>query len=153
MNSPFQRSRFQLLLDDLLYSRAASRLQQSPKIPTLRSPVSAGCLIMCLGCLGLGTMVIRGMSSPRADHAARVLSDDPYRVAETKDQPLANQVLVQVVVPEGATKADVFAWHREIVATYSHRGRPFVNYYRGSFDVSRMIATDAGGAEPLWYGH
>ncbi|MEX0792207.1 MAG: DUF4429 domain-containing protein [Pirellulaceae bacterium] len=66
--------------------------------------------------------------------------EGPFHIANVEVQPV--QVLVQVVIPAEATRAEVDGWHRDIYGYWNKTsGRPvFVNYYRGSFHVNNLIA-------------
>ena len=55
---------------------------------------------------------------------------------------------MQVVVPEGSTEQQIQQWHNEILQAHGHRASSmFVNYYHGSVDADRMVATNGGGGE------
>jgi hypothetical protein len=57
--------------------------------------------------------------------------------------------LVQVIVPAGATEAQVRAWDAEVRARTP--GEAFTNFYVGRVDAANMVAThEVGSAELLW---
>lgn len=129
--------------------------------------VVAGFGLLAFACGGVGggpAGLGKQAASPVAQRAAEPPkpalpeppTDKPWRIAATKPQPLVDQLLIQVVVPDGSTLRQIQAWTPEVRELYRGQAKTlFINWHAGRYDaanVSTMVASDGGDGEPYWCG-
>lgn len=114
--------------------------------------------------LGPGPNAKRMMERQRVENPDLPLlpANKPYRVVEIKEQPLANQRLIQVLVPNGTQEVQIRAWHASVLSDYRKANtRLFVNYYWDApyvdpvygHQIGTVVAIDEGrGSGLLWWG-